>query len=71
MFIIQCLDHEDGSGALWFDLKCNPFVDKDEARAKIRHYREQDEIDGNLYSYRITEKGSELYYSQPTDRLEY
>jgi len=70
MFAIQCLDHEEGTGARWFDLKNASFDTREDARDHLRTIRLlQDET--CLYSYRITEVGSEAYYAQPTDVLEY
>jgi len=72
MFAIQYLDHDEGSRALWNDLTLPHFNTRDEARAKLREIRAKDSQDDYLsYSYRIAEVGSELYYSQPTDKLEY
>lgn len=72
-WIVQCRDLEEGFGARWSDLKNGEFSTPDEARVFIRKLRETDGTDEGwtLYQYRITEKGSALYYSQPTDALEY
>lgn len=70
MFAIQYLDHAEGSAARWNDVSLGPFETRDEARETLKHIRATEPED-SMYSYRITEVGSELYYSQPTDKLEY
>ena len=70
MFAIQFLDHEEGSCAMWADLKIAPFDTREAAKKALSKIRSDDD-EWCLYSYRITEVGSELYYSQPTDALEY
>ena len=69
-YIVQCLDHEEGSGALWFDVMGSESHTRDEARGRLRGYRARDD-EWTLYSYRVVEKDSAHYYSQPTDALEY
>lgn len=72
MFAIQYLDHDEGSAAMWHDLKVPHKPTRDEARAQLKSIRAKDAEDEYLlYSYRITEVGSPEYYSQPTDKLEY
>lgn len=71
MFTIQVLDHEEGTGALWVDLKDHDrYESREAARGGLRAFRASED-DGCLCSYRIVEAGSELYYSQPTDAQEY
>ena len=70
MYCVQCLDHEEGSAARWFELRNSRFESRDDARAFARKCRETDD-EYCLYSYRVTEVGSPHYYSQPTDSGEY
>ena len=73
MFCIQALDHEEGTGARWFDLKgiLSGFSTRQEAREWLSRAKEAWGDSDCLYSYRIVEVGSPEYYSQPTDALEY
>jgi hypothetical protein len=70
MFIIQYLDHEEGSCARWFDLLGSQFQTREQAREHLKRIRAS-EAEDSMYSYRIVEVGSDEYYSQPTDKLEY
>jgi hypothetical protein len=70
MFAIQFMDYEEGSCKSWKDVSIGPFETKDEARATLRHLRATEPED-SMYTFRIAEVGSELYYSQPTDSLEW
>jgi len=70
MFIIQYLDHEEGSGARWRDLVSSRHETRELAREHLKRIRATDD-EWCLYSYRIVEIGSDLYYSQPTDKGEY
>lgn len=70
MFTIQALDHEEGSAARWFELKNARHETREEAREHLKRIRATDDEE-SMYSYRIAEVGSDLYYSQPTDKLEY
>jgi hypothetical protein len=70
MFTIQCLDHEDGSGARWFELSNCRHDTREAAREHLKRIRATDD-EWCMYSYRIVEVGSDLYYSQPTDVGEY
>jgi hypothetical protein len=48
------------------------FETREQARMALRTIRAKDSEDEYLsYAYRITEVGSDQYYSQPTDSLEY
>jgi hypothetical protein len=69
-FVIQCLDHEEGCGARWFDLPGSRHETREQAREHLKRIRATDEED-NMYSYRIVEVNSAAYYAQPTDALEY
>lgn len=70
MFCIQCRDLEEGSAARWFELSNSRHETRDAARQHLRKIREtQDEE--SLCLFRITEVGSDEYYSQPTDKGEY
>ena len=69
-FIVQFLDHEEGSAARWHDIKGSRHETREDARTFLRRCREDDD-EWCLYSYRVVEEGSPLYYSQPTDKLEY
>jgi hypothetical protein len=70
MFTIQYLDHEEGSCALWREVKNSRYDTREQARERLKYLRATDD-EWCLYSYRIVEVGSDLYYSQPTDKLEY
>ena len=72
MFAIQYLDHDEGSCARWNEFRppCH-FETREQARAYLKAIRAKEMGEWCLYSYRIAEVGSELYYSQPTDALEY
>lgn len=73
MFAIQYLDHDEGTAARWNDLNVPHQETHELARHLLRTIRKKHD-DGfieNMYSYRITEVGSDEYYSQPTDKLEY
>lgn len=69
-FVIQALDHDEGTGARWFDLKNARFDTKEEARSFLHKLRATDDEE-SMYSYRVVEEDSSAYYSQPTDVLEY
>jgi hypothetical protein len=69
MFVVQFLDHEEGSRAMWRNILREPFDTRDNARVYLHHCRATDD-EHCLYSYRIVEIGSAQYYSQPTDALE-
>lgn len=70
MWIIQCRDLSEGNGALWYDLHNGRFDNRQDARSFLSKLRAtSDEED--LCMYRIVEYGSDAYYSQPTDALEY
>lgn len=72
MFTIQCFDYDEGSCARWHDLTMPYFETREQARMALRTIRAKDSEDEYLsYAYRITEVGSDQYYSQPTDSLEY
>ena len=75
MFIIQCRDLSEGSGALWFDLRDSKFADKNDARRFLIRLRvifvRINDDDDSMYQYRIVIIDSDEYYSQPTDKLEY
>jgi len=73
MFCIQFLDHEEGSGARWHDLGDTHLDTREQCRSLLRRIREAEanSNDEYLLSYRIVEVGSDAYYSQPTDKLEY
>ena len=66
MFCIQALDHEEGTGARWFELKGTQRPTRKECRM-VRRSLNSD----CLYSYRIVKVDSPEYYAQPTDALEY
>lgn len=70
MFAIQYYDYEEGNGARWNELANSRHSTKELAREHLKRIRATDSEDC-MYSYRITEVGSEEYYSQPTDKLEY
>lgn len=70
MFCIQFLDHEEGSCARWNELSNTRHETQEAAREHLKRIRATDDEEC-LYSYRITEVGSDLYYSQPTDKGEY
>ena len=70
MFIIQCLDYDEGSRALWHDILGSKRDTKELTREYLKSIREKDDEWCSL-SYRIVEVGSDLYYSQPMDKLEY
>lgn len=70
MFVIQYLDHDEGSAARWHDLANTQQLDREAVRGHLKRIRATDD-EWCLYSYRIVEVGSALYYSQPTDSLEY
>lgn len=58
--------------ARWYDVKGANFSTEELAREEVRRYRKEDaEREDCLYSYRVAEKDSAKYFSQPTDRLEY
>jgi hypothetical protein len=69
-FAIQFMDYDEGSCARWQDVSLGPFETKEEARETLKHLRATEPED-SMYAFRITEVGSEQYYSQPTDKLEY
>ncbi len=71
MFAIQYLDHDEGSCARWNDVVGGKHETREAAREHLKRYRAQDADTEVLYSYRITEVGSSLYYSQPTDAAEW
>lgn len=70
MFCIQYRDLDEGNGALWSELSNSRHEDKIQARMHLDRIRATDSEE-SLCQYRITEIGSDEYYSQPTDRLEY
>ena len=70
MFCIQALDHDEGTGARWFELKASRHETREAAREHLKRIRATDD-DDCMYSYRVTEVDSAAYYSQPTDALEY
>lgn len=70
MFTIQALDHEEGSRARWFELKSCRRETREETRELLKDIKSKAD-EWCLYSYRIVEVDSDLYYSQPTDALEY
>lgn len=70
MFCVQCRDLEEGNGARWFELANSRCATRDAARALVVRLRATDDEE-SLCLYRVTEVGSDAYYSQPTDRLEY
>lgn len=70
MFIVQCLDLDEGSGARWHDIKSAKHETREAARAHARRMRDTDD-ECCLYLYRTVEIGSDAYYSQPTDSLEW
>ena len=70
MFIIQCLDHDEGSCAQWHDIIGSKRETKELTREYLKNIREKDNEWCSL-SYRIVEVDSDLYYSQPSDKLEY
>lgn len=70
MLVIQCRDLSEGNGALWFDLANSQHSTKNAAREHLRRIRATDDEE-SLCMYRIVEVGSDAYYSQPTDKLEY
>lgn len=70
MFAIQYLDHDEGSAARWNELSNSRFESRELARKHIAKLRATDD-EWTLYSYRVAEIGSDYYYSQPTDCLEY
>lgn len=70
MYTIQFLDHEEGSAARWNEVNNSRFETREETRERLKKLRAQDD-EWCLYSYRIVEVGSDLYYSQPTDKAEY
>jgi hypothetical protein len=70
VFTIQVLDHEEGSGARWFELQNCRRETREETRILLREIRaKQDEW--CLYSYRVVEVDSAQFYSQPTDSFEW
>lgn len=71
MFAIQAFDYEEGSGARWYNLAGHTYETRESARDAVKAIRRQQEGEECLLSYRVTEVGSRLYYSQPTDALEY
>ncbi len=72
MFTIQCLDHDEGSGARWFELSNARHETREQAREHLKRIRAtDDEWCLCSYSYRITEVDSSAYYHQPTDDYEY
>ena len=70
MFTIQCFDYEEGSGARWFELQNARHETREAAREHLKRIRATDD-EWCMYAYRITEVGSEAYYAQPTDKLEW
>ena len=70
MFCIQCLDHEEGSAARWHELSNSRHDTREATREHLKRIRATDD-EWCMYSYRITEVGSDLYYSQPTDEFEW
>lgn len=71
MFCIQYLDYEDGNGARWNELLGTRHETRDATREHLKRIRAQYDDTECLYSYRIVEVDSDLYYSQPTDKGEY
>lgn len=70
MWLIQSRDLSEGNGALWSDFTEPHYEAKDDARRNVRQLMAmQDEED--LVQYRVVEEGSDKYYSQPTDKLEF
>lgn len=70
IYIIQCIDYDEGSCARYTTLN-GKFSSHSEARQSLARIREQDYEYGSLRAYRIVVEGSDYSYSQPTDRLEY
>jgi len=71
-FCIQSRDLEEGSFARWRDLRTG-FPSRQAAHLSLIRIREE-EAQGyveSLCEFRITEVGSDAYYAQPTDALEY
>jgi hypothetical protein len=72
MFCIQFMDHEEGSMMRWREVLNTRHETRDATREHLKQIRKQDDEDPYLlYSYRVVEVGSNQYYSQPTDALEY
>lgn len=69
MFTIQAIDHEEGSGARWFELRNGRHESRDQAREHLKRIRATDD-EWCMYSYRIAEVDSPLFYSQPDDSFE-
>lgn len=70
MFTIQFMDYEEGSAKRWNELSNSRFDTKEKAREHLRSIIIPYNIEC-LYSYRVVEVGSDVFYSQPTDVLEY
>lgn len=70
MFCIQWRTLEEGFGARWSEMANARHETIQSAREHLRQIREIDNPE-YLNQYRITEVGSNAYYAQPTDRLEY
>jgi hypothetical protein len=69
-WFVQCLDLEEGSGALWHDVSRHDT--ESQARTYARTLRQlNDGSDESLCRFRVAEYGTRAYYSQPTDKLEY
>lgn len=69
MWTIQMRDLEEGNGATWRDYGVQ-FYDKSDTVKALRKIRACQEEE-SLLTFRIVEVGSDNYYSQPTDALEY
>jgi hypothetical protein len=75
MFIVQVRDLEEGNGALWSNVRNSDCSTREEALKLMRKFRRRDDeaprYGDVLTMYRVVEVGSDAYYSQPTDALEY
>lgn len=75
MWTLQALDHEEGSGARWFELEnCRRDTReevRDIMRNRMRQWNERYPDEVCMFAYRIVEVGTSGFYAQPTDALEY
>jgi hypothetical protein len=70
MFCIQYMDYEEGSVGVWNELSNTRHETREAAREHLKRIRATEDEEC-LYVYRVTEVGSDLYYSQLTDKGEY
>jgi hypothetical protein len=71
IYCIQFFDYEEGSAAMWHEVRNSRFDYFDSAREYLRILRAKANEDESLCKFRLVVVDSPEYYSQPFDKGEY